>query len=278
MLHRILPLATAAALVLTTPVWAQATRATDALLDQLGLPETVAVMRQEGLDYGEELAADMLPGGGGRSWTEVVQRIYDTERMEATVRNGFASAWAEENLSLEDLAAFFATDAGREVIRLEISAREAMIDDSVEEAAREAYRDSAEETGSDPRLQLIEDFIEANDLIDANVVGAMNSSYEFYAGLVDGGAFEMSEEEILGVVWDSEADNRSDTREWLFAYMMLAYRPLEEAALRDYVELASSDQGRALNRALFAGFDRMYGEISYALGLALARQMTAQEL
>ncbi|WP_323768443.1 DUF2059 domain-containing protein [Marinovum sp.] len=276
MLHRILPLATAAALALAAPAWAQATRATDALLDQLGLPQTVAVMRQEGLDYGAELALDMLPGGGGRSWTEVVQRIYDTDRMEATVRDGFATAWAEEDVPLEGVTGFFASDAGQKVIRLEISAREAMTDPGVEEAARDAYRVSADE--SDPRLGLIGDFIEANDLIDANVVGAMNSSYEFYAGLVDGGAFEMSEEEILAVVWDSEADSRSDTREWLYAYMMLAYRPLEEAALRDYVELASSPQGRALNRALFAGFDRMYGEISYALGLALARQMTAQEL
>ena len=266
MLHRFLPLATAAALTLATPVWAQATRATDALLDQLGLPETVAVMRQEGLDYGEELAG------------EVVARIYDVERMEETVRRGFASAWEEEDMPLEAIAGFFASAEGQQVIRLEISAREAMIDPGVEEAARDAYRDSLDAGAGDPRLQLIADFIEANDLIDANVVGAMNSSYEFYAGLVDGGAFEMSEEEILGVVWDSEADNRSDTREWLFSYMMLAYRPLEEAALRDYVDLASSAQGRALNRALFAGYDRMYAEISYALGLALARQMTAQEL
>ncbi|SEJ04715.1 hypothetical protein MAA5396_00571 [Marinovum algicola] len=278
MLHRFLPLATAAALTLATPVWAQATRATDALLDQLGLPETVAVMRQEGLDYGEELADEMLPGGGGRSWSEVVARIYDVERMEVTVRRGFASAWEEEDMPLEAIAGFFASAEGQQVIRLEISAREAMIDPGVEEAARDAYRDSLDAGAGDPRLQLIADFIEANDLIDANVVGAMNSSYEFYAGLVDGGAFEMSEEEILGVVWDSEADNRSDTREWLFSYMMLAYRPLEEAALRDYVDLASSAQGRALNRALFAGYDRMYAEISYALGLALARQMTAQEL
>lgn len=276
MLHRILPLATAAALAFATPVWAQATRATDALLDQLGLPETVAVMRREGIDYGAELAEEMLAGGPGRSWSEVVERIYDTERMEATVRQGFASAWQEEDVPLDKVTRFFASEAGQEVIRLEISAREAMTDPDVEEAARAAFRDS--EASRDPRLRLIDDFIEANDLIDANVVGAMNSSYEFYAGLVDGGAFEMSEEEILGVVWDSEADSRSDTREWLHAYMMLAYRPLGDAALRDYVELASSPQGRALNRALFAGFDQMYAEISYALGLALARQMTAQEL
>lgn len=276
MLHRILSVATAATLVLAAPAWAQATRATDALLDQLGLPDTVAVMRQEGLDYGAELAEEMLPDGGGASWQAVVRRIYDSARMEETVRNGFARAWAEEKQPLAAIEAFFASDTGQQVVQLEISAREAMIDPGVEEAARTAYRDS--EDSGDPRLALIAEFIAANDLVDANVVGAMNSSYAFYAGLVDGGGFEMSEEEILALVWGSEAETRDDSREWLYSYMVLAYRPLEEAALRSYVEMASSREGRALNRALFAGFDQMYGEISYALGLALARQMTAQDL
>ncbi|MDO6575561.1 hypothetical protein, partial [Staphylococcus pasteuri_A] len=78
----------------------------------------------------------------------------------------------------------------------------------VEDAARAAYRDRSDQD-DDPRLAMIDQFIDNNDLIDANVVGAMNSSYEFYAGLVDGGAFEMSEEEILGVVWESEAESRA---------------------------------------------------------------------
>ncbi|MGY3436996.1 MULTISPECIES: DUF2059 domain-containing protein [unclassified Marinovum] len=278
MLHRITCLATATIIALTAPGWAQTARPTDLLLDRLGVAETVAVMRLEGLDYGDELAKDMLPDGGGDSWQAVVKRIYDPARMEETVRAEFASAWAEEGSPNGAMVDYIGTDPGQKVIGLEISARQALMEPGVEEAARDAYRDKSGDVATDPRLALIEDFIESNDLIDANVVGAMNSSYEFYAGLVDGGAFEMTEDEILTSVWESEADSRSDTREWLFAYMMLAYQPLEDATLREYITLFGTAEGRALNRALFAGFDRMYGEISYALGIALARQMMAQEL
>lgn len=278
MLKKCAALATAVLIAVAPPALAQDARPTDALLDTLGLSETVEVMRKEGISYGEELAEDMLPGGTGNSWGQAVDRIYDTARMEETVRAGFARAWAAEGLAMEGVAQYFASDNGQEVVRLEISARDAMTEPGVEEAARAAFRDRDDEIDADPRLAEIARFIETNDLINANVVGAMNSSYEFYAGLVDGGAFEMSEDEILRVVWDSEPDSRKETREWLFAYMMMAYQPLEQDVLSDYVDLAASEQGQALNRALFAGFDEMYAEISYALGLALARQMTAQEL
>lgn len=255
-------------------------RPTDAILDLLALPDTVAVMRKEGLSYGDELGQDMLSMGGTSGWAAAVDRIYDTERMEDTVRAGFAAAWAEQDAAIDPLITFFSGENGQRVVQLEISARDAMAEPEIEDAARAAWIDAAHdaETEPDMRLDLIADFIETNDLIEANVVGAMNSSFEFYLGLVDGGGLEMTEDDILREVWSSEAENREDTREWLNAYMLMAYRPLEIEVLQDYVALAGSQNGRALNRALFAGFDRMYSDISYALGRALARQMTAQDL
>ncbi|MDA7429802.1 DUF2059 domain-containing protein [Primorskyibacter aestuariivivens] len=262
-----------------TGLWAE-DRPTDAILDLLSLPQTIEVMRKEGLSYGAELGADMLMSGPNSGWSATVERIYDTERMEETVRAGVAAAWEEGQGDLETLTAFFADDAGQRVVQLEISARDAMSETGIEEAARLAWRVEADkpEDEQDPRLELIAEFVESNDLIEANVVGAMNSSYAFYLGLVEGGAFEMTEEDILREVWSTEAENREDTREWLFGYMMMSYRPLEVEALAAYVDMAKSEDGRALNRALFAGFDRMYSDISYALGLALAQQMTAQDL
>ena len=41
---------------------------------------------------------------------------------------------------------------------------------------------------------------------------------------------------------------------------------------------SQTDPGRALNRALFAGFNKMYDDISYARGMAVAREMQVQEL
>ena len=143
-------------------------------------------------------------------------------------------------------------------------------------AAREVFRGL--DGSSDGRLGLVTDFVQANDLVEANVTGALNASFQFYAGLVDGGALEMSEREILDEVWSQEPETRADSREWLYAYLLMAYEPLPEGDLEAYVDLSSSPEGKAMNRALFAGFNTMYDNISYALGLAAAKQMQAQEL
>jgi hypothetical protein len=59
---------------------------------------------------------------------------------------------------------------------------------------------------------------------------------------------------------------------------MLAYGPLSSEVLGDYIDLSQTEAGKAMNRALFEGFDIMYEDISYALGLAVARQMQGQDL
>lgn len=252
---------------------AQAATVND-LLDALGVPQIVSIMREEGLEYGDTLAADMVPGGSTRGWVNTVDRIYDESRMLDTVRGVFTQEFGDADLA--PLMAFFDSETGKQVVRLEISARQAMRDDEIEDAARAAFRD-LEGTDSVP-LQTIADFVEANDLVEANLVGALNANYMFYLGLVDGGALEMSEQEILAEVWSTEEQTRSETREWVFAFLLMAYRPLEDGVVSDYTDLSRTAPGRALNRALFAGFNKMYDDISYALGMAVARQMQVQEL
>lgn len=246
----------------------------EALLEAMRVPEIVQVMREEGLDYAQEMGEDLLPGGATRGWRAVVSQVYDTEAMEEVVRGQFIDSFAETDAG--PLLDFFTSEDGQRVVELEITARRTLIDDELEASAREAYQ--ALDGTDDPRLEQIEAFVEANDLVEANVVGAMNASYQFYLGLVDGGAFEMTEEEILSEVWAQEEDTRSDTREWLYAFLLVAYRPLSDAVLDDYVALSASPEGRAMNRALFAGFNAMYDEISYGLGLAAAQQMLGEEL
>ena len=79
-------------------------------------------------------------------------------------------------------------------------------------------------------------------------------------------------------VWDQEAEIREDTVIWLFSYLTLAYQPLSDEELQLYIDFSSSQYGQALNRALFAGFDRMFAEISRALGFAAGQLSGAQEL
>lgn len=262
--------ATALALIVA-PAWAAPA---DDLLDALGVREVITLMQVEGRDYGDELADEMLPGGATADWPAMIERIYDAERMEATVRSGFVEALGDTDIS--DVLEFFQSDVGKRVIQLEISARKALIDDEIEQAARDAFRAT---DGTDDRdLDRIAGFVDANDLVEANVVGALNSSVAFYNGLVDGGAFEMTEDDILRDVWSQEEDTRVDTREWVFSFLMMAYGPLSDETVAEYVALSETDAGKAMNRALFVGFDGMYGDISYALGLALARQMQGQDL
>ncbi|SNT27070.1 DUF2059 domain-containing protein [Antarctobacter heliothermus] len=258
-------------LVMSVP--ARAERVDD-LMDALQVEAMLGIMRTEGMAYGEELAGDMLPGGSSAPWRDLLAQIYDSDSMRAVVRTGISQTI--EDTDPKPLIAFFSSDLGQRIVQLELAAREAMIDDAVEEAAREAYREMKDD--EDPRLDQLRRFVEVNDLLEANVTGALNASFQFYSGLVDGGGLQLSEGDILSDVWSQEDETREDTREWLFAYLLLAYEPLENEELDAYIALSETSQGRALNRALFAGFNAMYDEISYALGLAAAQQMQQQEL
>lgn len=264
------------AATLAAPLWAAPAAAApvDDLIDALEIDRVVQIMRDEGLDYADQLARDMLPAGPDPEWRAVADRIYDAGRMEASVRAGFVEALGDTDL--EPLVDFFESDLGARIIELELATREAMIDPAVEEAAREDYREmQGEDT---PLLASVEAFIEANDLVEQNVTGALNASLAFYRGLEEGGAMDLGEEDILADVWSQEEATRADTTEWLFGYLLTAYEPLGEAELERYVELSESEAGAVLNRALFAGFNGMYNEISYAMGLAAARQMAETEL
>lgn len=246
----------------------------DDLMEVLQVDRMLGIMQLEGLAYGEELAQDLLPGGSTAVWRDLLTDIYDTDKMRTIVHRGFASVIEDSDPT--PLIAFFSSDLGARIIELELSARRAMVDEAVEQATRESYR--AIEGSDAPRLEQVRRFVEVNDLLEANVTGALNASFQFYSGLVDGGGLQMSEAEILSDVWSQEAETREDTREWLYGYLLLAYEALSTEDLEAYIALSETAQGRALNRALFAGFNAMYDEISYALGLAVAQQMQQQDL
>jgi len=148
--------------------------------------------------------------------------------------------------------------------------------EEVEEAARARFRNIA--VPYNDHLGAIEAFGEENDLVEMNVAGAFNSNFMFMRGLVQSGAFDMSEGDILSDIWSQEAETRADSHEWVYAFLSMAYQPLSAAEIEAYVDLSRTAEGAAMNRALFAGFDRMYGAISLSLGVALARQLQGETL
>lgn len=248
----------------------------DVLFDAMGLPEIVAIMREEGLAYGDELRAELFAGRGGSRWDRMVDDIYDRERLHATVRNRFDLELAAQDLA--PLLAFFTSERGRRIVALEVSARRALLDDAVEEASRDAL--AAMRQADDPRLDLLRDYAEANDLVESNVVGAMNANFAFYLGLAAGGALEdsLGEAEILRDVWSQETEIRADTEDWLYSYLALAYRPLEDDDIVAYTEFSRTPAGQALNNALFLAFDEMFVAVSRALGQGAAQFMGGQDI
>jgi len=264
----------AAAVLLAAPVSAEADAPIDAVVDALRVDETVAVMREEGLAYGVDLAQDMMPDANMESWRDHVGRIYDPGRMQRLVEDGLRTQLADENVA--PLAEFFTSQEGARIIELELSARRAFLSPDVEQAARETYAHLSQEGA--PIIERIDRLIEDSDLIEHNVTGILNSNLMLYRGLADGGAYEMSEEDMLLDVWGQEDSVREDSAEWIGAYLLTAYRPLEPDVLERYIALWQSDEGQALNRALFRVYDRMYAELSYLMGQAVAQHMRSQKL
>ena len=255
---------------------AQVTQEGPGLSQVVGLPPSVSVMREEGLAYGEELAQTLFPARANGNWPQRVRDIYDEPKLLKGVETVFLASLGDQEK--REIRAFFEAPLGVRIVELEISARRAMLDKSVEEA--NAARVAALRERGDPRMDMIRSFIEANDMIEANVEGTLNSNFAFYRGLDDGGVYEGKKprDELLRDVWQEEQGIRDDTEKWLYEYLSLAYSPLSDAELQTYIDFSKTPAGQALNRALFASFNKMFDDVSYALGRAAADILTSENL
>jgi hypothetical protein len=262
----------------TAEVPVEVADAVDGLLATMRIEEIIAILRDEGLDYGKKLEADMFPGAGGAGWDAAVADIYDTSRMQVGFQSGMRRELARSPEAIADMNAFFSAELGQRILRLEIEARRALLDDGTEEAAKLAWEDMA--GSNDGRVALLERFATANDLVESNVMGALNANLAFYQGIAEGGAFggEMTEDQMLADVWGQEAEVRQQVADWLFPYLALAYGPLSDDELEAYIAYSESPAGQQLNTALFSSFDGVFSPVSRALGLAVARELQGQDI
>lgn len=274
----IAPVFAAALAVTALPTFAQDDDAAkvDELFAALGLPEMLTIMREEGLEYGETIAVDMFPGSGNTAWNAAVSQIYDAEMMYEEVRGAFGEAL--EGDDIDAMLAFYTSEPGETIIDLEVSARRALLDEAVEEASKD--RAAIAMSDETPRYLKVREFVEANDLIESNVVGALNSNYAFYMGLIDGGAMPpgITADSALQDVWAQESEIRANTSEWVYSFLLMAYQPLSDDDMEAYITFSNSEAGQDINGALFESFNGMFDDISRALGLAASRFMVSQEL
>lgn len=259
---------------------AQSRDAFDPLVTALQLREVFAVMQDEGQDYGHDLDRELLDNTGGTAWQKTVGDIYRPDRIWQTFLPRFTTDLEGQDVAA--MTAFFVSELGQKIITLELQARKLMLDKAREQDSRAAYLAIIENPNhkAQPRLKLLIELVEVNDLVEYNVMGAMNASYAFYTGMIKGDAFdhEISQADVLRDVWSQEDEIRLDTREWIFAYLLLAYAPLTDGELRIYIDFSSSKSGRALNTALFAGYDEVFSTVSKALGVSVALRMQSENL
>ncbi len=269
------------AFLLTFLLWTQGAAAgagsrVQDLFNALYLPELIAVMRVEGLEYGEEISEDLLAGRGGESWQRDVARIYDADRLGTEMLEEMAERLTDEDL--DSLLPYYNEGPGGRLAELEMLARRDLLSDEAEAEAHNLVEYLREE--KDPRLDLLAEFSNKNHLIDLNVTGALNASYEFYFGLIDSGAMpvEMTEREVLADVWSQEPEIREEIGKWLEAYQLLAYETLSAEEVRSYLDFTQTDAGRALNACLFESFDVVFRRISRELGLAAGQRLASEEI
>ncbi|WP_375173000.1 DUF2059 domain-containing protein [Pseudooceanicola sp.] len=263
--------------LIAAPVRADGTQTPAASVERIwqviDMPATLDLLREEGLEMAQGVADEYLPARRGDGWRRSVEEIFDPAAMTRLMTEGFAADFQATDPA--PVIAFFDSPLGHRIIALELSARRAFLDPDTEAAARERVS-----SGQIPpeRAALIDAFIAVNDLVSFNIQGALNTNFAFLSGLATSELFEMTEAQILDRVYGNAEETRTDTEEWLRAYLTMAYQPLDDAELEAYVAFSERPEGRRLNRALFAGFGAMYDVQYHALGLAVARQLGAQDL
>ena len=254
-------------------VTAQAQAQVSIAMDLLKIAELVNIMRIEGTDYAETLNEEMLNGQGGPVWVEQVNGIYNADQMSEVVRRDLATL---SDAHLRQINQFYASNLGSQVVELEMAGRRAMMQDELKNLAQDAYQTALAENPE--TLDAVHTIARVGDMVERNVTAALTANYRFYLGMVEGGAFVLTQDEMLAQAWDQEDEVRRETFSWLMGYLMLSYQPLDDAETKQLVDFVQTPAGRALNAAIFAGFSTMYADISYALGRAVALNMVGSDL
>ncbi|WP_171060523.1 DUF2059 domain-containing protein [Poseidonocella sp. HB161398] len=276
MFGRILPAAFATALAvaaLPSAAGAQSALGAERILDALRLDELLGIMAEESRRHGADLDETMLDGQGGAGWARIVEAINDPGNWEPKLRDAVAEGLEPgESQAVLD---FFSSPQGGRIVELELSARRAMLEDGVEEAS--LARVGELEAEGAPFLGQVDRFVEVNGLIDSNVAGALNANIAFLDGLAEGAGGE-GQGDPLADILSQEPEIRDSTTDWVYSFTTLAYAPLAPEELDAYIAFSESGAGQAFNAALFAAFDRMFVETSFATGKALGRMMLSEDL
>ena len=88
----------------------------------------------------------------------------------------------------------------------------------------------------------------------------------------------MSADSLLADVWAQEDAIRASTTEWITAFLLLAYAPLEDAEIAELTAFSQTPEGRIMTQALFGAFDEIFVRMSRDLGSAASGFIISQDL
>lgn len=241
---------------------ALADRESDQLFDAMGIPALIVAFAEDGRESIPVIDSGFLGGNGGAILAETGEQLYDPARLDAELRASFARLVDPQQA--RQATVFFESDQGQRIVALEVEARQAMVDDAVEDAAK-----AASETADEEVLQLIT----VRDLVEVNTDIAIAARLAFFEGFLSAapGAENPDVEAQRGIVTE-------DTRAWITGYYMLVASALEDNDLDTYIAFWETDVGQGIDAALSDAFEESYVALSYGLGQVVGRLMPQNDL
>jgi len=235
----------------------------------LRINEILSILSGEGISSGE-LMAD---GQGGLSssagWTERLEEIYSVNKMDKDLRQFFNNV---ANLKqVKNALDFFETSLGKKITEKEISARLLLEDQRLKSATTIFVKKLKVEQPD--IIKLYEKLIDANDHLENNISGIMNSNLAFYRGFAsvpknDGDT--LSEDEILRIVMNDQERIRKEVEQWLINFSSVAYESLSKSDLYRYISLSRSPGGLFLNKVINQSLEAVFESQSFNLGRTTA--------
>ncbi|GGX63660.1 hypothetical protein GCM10007385_36030 [Tateyamaria omphalii] len=253
-----------AALGLSLWLFAQAAYAdVNRLVDAMGIPELISAFVAEGVESGNSIDESFLNGQGGDVWADTVRRLYDPSRMEAELRT-IMTEELDPDIS-EQALLFFESELGERIIALEVQARQAFLDETVENAAKASPA---------ARGDNVTDYLVSRDLIERNTDVAVAAQAAFLEGMSESSGRNDDTPDMDQL----RARTLVNTEGWLRGYNALAQSAMTDDDIAIYTAFWETDVGRAVDDALFLAFGQSYTTLSYALGQAAGRLLPQNEL
>lgn len=246
------------------------------------LPELFEIMAAEGRAASTAEIESYLAGAAPQEWDDALGSIYDPIRLERSFSEVLAQELADMPDVVEDALRFARSDLGARVLRLEVSARAAMLEDEIDFMARKALYDARSANSDTQRarqLAQVRDRIAANDLVELNVMLGLNTSYAHYLGMWREGVLaDLGAEDLLEMVWAQEDRLRADLDDWIESFFLFAYQPLSEAELQALTDYSGTPKADAFNRAMFIAYDMVFTKVSDQVGRLMGKVMQTHEL